>query len=64
MVKKDANTSKLIVTLVSGDTTSAKTTRANSKNPVQKRHLSLYGPPYASKMASCMLTNLTATHIC
>ena len=47
--KRDVNTSKLIVASISRDTTSAKTTRTNNKNPVQKRHLSLYGPPYASK---------------
>ena len=46
--KRDVNTSKLIVASVSRDTTNAKTTRTSSKNPVQKRHLSLYGPPYAS----------------
>ena len=57
MVKQDGNISKLIVTLVSKDTTSAKTTRTNSKNPVQKRHLSLYGPPYASKKSFMYVDN-------
>ena len=48
-IKRDVNTSKLTLSSVSRDTTSAKITRTSSKNPVQKRHLSLYRPPYASK---------------
>ena len=43
------NTSKLIVMLLSRYTISAKITLTNSKHLVQKWHLSLYGPPYASK---------------
>ena len=56
--KKHINTFKLTVALVSTDTTSAKTIQRNSKNPVQKRYLSLYGPPYASKKDFVYIENL------
>ena len=54
-IKRDVNTSKLTLLLVSRDTTSAEITRTDSKNPVQKRHLVLCGVPCASKKTSYLL---------
>ena len=61
--KIDVNTSKLIIASVSRETTSAKITGTSSKNPVQKLHLSLYGPPYASKKGFIYCINFWQEHM-
>ena len=61
--KTVVNTSKLIVASVSRETISAKTTQTSSKNPVQKQHLSLYGPPYASKKGFIYCINFWQQHM-
>ena len=60
VIKIDVKTSKDKVSI---DTTSAKITRTSSKNAVQKRHLSLYGPPYASKKGFIYIDNFWQQHI-
>ena len=62
-IRRDVNTSKCTVVLVSSDTASAKTTLTSNKNPVQKRHLSLYGPPYASKKGFIYVDNFWQQHM-
>ena len=63
MIKRDVNRSKVAVDLASRDTVSDKITRTRSKNPVQKRHLSLYGPPYASKKGFMFVNNFWQQHM-
>ena len=63
IININVNTSKLIVPPISRDTTSAKATRTSNKNPVQKRHLSLYGPPYVSKKGFIYVHNFWQQHM-